>query len=31
MGAQGNTNTSHGCLNLNGENAKWFFGLSYCV
>jgi lipoprotein-anchoring transpeptidase ErfK/SrfK len=29
--AQGNTNTSHGCLNLNGENAKWFFGLSYCV
>ena len=26
--AQGNTNTSHGCLNLNGENAKWFFGFS---
>ncbi|GAS88720.1 ErfK/YbiS/YcfS/YnhG family protein [Mycolicibacterium brisbanense] len=23
--AQGNTNTSHGCLNLNSENAKWFF------
>ena len=23
--AQGNTNTSHGCLNLNAENAKWFF------
>ncbi|MCB0932002.1 MAG: L,D-transpeptidase family protein [Mycobacterium sp.] len=23
--AQGNTNLSHGCLNLNGENAKWFF------
>jgi lipoprotein-anchoring transpeptidase ErfK/SrfK len=23
--AQGNTDTSHGCLNLNGENAKWFF------
>jgi lipoprotein-anchoring transpeptidase ErfK/SrfK len=26
--AQGNTNTSHGCLNLNGENAKWFFDFS---
>lgn len=26
--AQGNTNTSHGCLNLNGDNAKWFFGFS---
>ncbi len=24
--AQGNTNLSHGCLNLNTENAKWFFG-----
>lgn len=23
--AQGNTDTSHGCLNLNGENAAWFF------
>lgn len=23
--AQGNTNTSHGCLNLNSENAKWYF------
>ena len=23
--AQGNTNTSHGCLNLSGDNAKWFF------
>jgi lipoprotein-anchoring transpeptidase ErfK/SrfK len=23
--AQGNTNLSHGCLNLSGENAKWFF------
>lgn len=23
--AQGNTNTSHGCLNLSSENAKWFF------
>lgn len=22
--AQGNTNLSSGCLNLNGENAKWF-------
>jgi len=26
--AQGNTDTSHGCLNLNGDNAKWFFGFS---
>ena len=26
--AQGNTNTSHGCLNLNGDNAKWFFNFS---
>jgi lipoprotein-anchoring transpeptidase ErfK/SrfK len=26
--AQGKTDTSHGCLNLNGENAKWFFGFS---
>jgi lipoprotein-anchoring transpeptidase ErfK/SrfK len=23
--ARGNTDTSHGCLNLNAENAKWFF------
>jgi lipoprotein-anchoring transpeptidase ErfK/SrfK len=23
--AQGNSNVSHGCLNLNGENAAWFF------
>jgi lipoprotein-anchoring transpeptidase ErfK/SrfK len=26
--AQGNTNTSHGCLNLNGDNAKWFYDFS---
>jgi lipoprotein-anchoring transpeptidase ErfK/SrfK len=26
--AQGNTDTSHGCLNLNGENAQWFFNFS---
>lgn len=26
--AQGNTDTSHGCLNLNGDNAKWFFEFS---
>ena len=26
--AQGNTDTSHGCLNLNGENAQWFFDFS---
>ena len=25
---QGNTDRSHGCLNLNGENAEWFFDLS---
>lgn len=23
--AQGNTNVSHGCLNLSFENAKWYF------
>jgi lipoprotein-anchoring transpeptidase ErfK/SrfK len=23
--AQGNTNVSHGCINLNQENAQWFF------
>lgn len=23
--AQGNTNLSHGCLNLSGENAQWYF------
>lgn len=23
--AQGNTNTSHGCLNLNDTDAQWFF------
>jgi lipoprotein-anchoring transpeptidase ErfK/SrfK len=26
--AQGNTNVSHGCLNLNSENAVWFFNFS---
>ena len=26
--AQGNTNVSHGCLNLNGDNAQWFFNFS---
>jgi len=26
--AQGNTDTSHGCLNLNAANAIWFFGFS---
>jgi L,D-transpeptidase catalytic domain len=26
--AQGNTDTSHGCLNLNGDNATWFFNFS---
>ena len=23
--AQGNTDTSHGCLNLNRDNAAWFY------
>jgi lipoprotein-anchoring transpeptidase ErfK/SrfK len=26
--AQGNTNTSHGCLNLNSDNAQWFYNFS---
>jgi lipoprotein-anchoring transpeptidase ErfK/SrfK len=26
--AQGNTDTSHGCLNLNHDNAAWFFEFS---
>ncbi|KAF0846082.1 L,D-transpeptidase [Nocardia caishijiensis] len=26
--AQGNTNVSHGCLNLSGENARWFYEFS---
>ena len=26
--AQGNTDTSHGCLNLNGDNAHWFYDFS---
>ena len=26
--AQGNTDTSHGCLNLNGDNARWFYDFS---
>ena len=26
--AQGHTDTSHGCLNLNADNAKWFFDFS---
>ncbi|WP_020671419.1 L,D-transpeptidase [Amycolatopsis nigrescens] len=25
VGQQGSTNVSHGCINLNGENAKWFY------
>jgi uncharacterized protein YodC (DUF2158 family) len=26
--AQGHQNVSHGCLNLNYTNAKWFYNLS---
>jgi lipoprotein-anchoring transpeptidase ErfK/SrfK len=26
--AQGNTDTSHGCLNLNRDNAMWFYNFS---
>ena len=26
--AQGNTNVSHGCLNLSAENAQWFYNFS---
>jgi lipoprotein-anchoring transpeptidase ErfK/SrfK len=26
--AQGNTDVSHGCLNLSGENAQWFFNFA---
>jgi lipoprotein-anchoring transpeptidase ErfK/SrfK len=26
--AQGNTNVSHGCLNMNYKNAKWFYQTS---
>lgn len=25
VSAQGNTNVSHGCINLNAANAQWFF------
>ncbi|OFJ54634.1 L,D-transpeptidase [Mycolicibacterium grossiae] len=25
IGSQGNTNVSHGCLNVSPENAKWFY------
>lgn len=28
VGAQGNTNVSHGCLNVSTEDAKWFFETS---
>jgi lipoprotein-anchoring transpeptidase ErfK/SrfK len=26
VGAQGSSNVSHGCINLNLQNAQWFFG-----
>lgn len=26
--AQGNTNVSHGCLNLSGANAQWYFNFA---
>ena len=25
VGAQGSTNTSHGCLNVSPDNAQWFY------
>ncbi|MTD58297.1 L,D-transpeptidase family protein [Amycolatopsis sp. RM579] len=25
VGSQGSANVSHGCINLNGDNAQWFF------
>lgn len=25
VGSQGNANVSHGCINLNAQNAEWFF------
>ncbi len=25
--AHGNTNVSHGCLNVNADNAQWFYDL----
>ena len=25
---QGNTNVSHGCINMSTENARWFFNFS---
>ena len=28
VSAQGNTDTSHGCLNLNAANAQWFYNFS---
>jgi lipoprotein-anchoring transpeptidase ErfK/SrfK len=28
VSAQGNSSTSHRCLNLNGANAKWFMDFS---
>lgn len=28
MWAQGHTDTSHGCLNLNADNAKWFYNFA---
>ena len=28
VGAQGNTNVSHGCLNLSTANAQWFYNFS---
>jgi hypothetical protein len=29
--AQGDTDTSRRCLNVNGDNAKWLYTTSLCV
>ena len=29
VGSQGNSNVSHGCINLSPENAKWYHGITH--